>query len=192
MDMLGYKALLVLLCVLLFAGVAAGEVPRLMNYQGVLTDPDGIPISGSHELTFRIYRSEGTAARALWEESYASVDIKEGVFSVILGSVAPMRDDLFESGELWLGVTVDGDQEIAPRTRITPVPWALRAGVAEVALRLSEESRPLDVTAIEDLSTPGQINDPSNPVDWTRLKGVPQWLVADDLPLSATVPVEAT
>jgi hypothetical protein len=192
MTMLGHKVLLVLLCLLLLVGVPGAEVPRLMNYQGVLTDSHGAPVSGSHKLTFRIYTSEETGAAALWEESYESVEIREGVFSVILGSVTPMKDGLFDCGELWLGVSVDGDLEMAPRTRITPVPWALRAGVADVALRLSEDSRPLDLATIEALSGPGQINDPSNPVDWTRLKGVPQWLVEYDLALSAAAPDAAT
>jgi hypothetical protein len=182
--MLGYKLLLVLICVLLSAAVAGAEVPRLMNYQGVLTDANGIPLSGSHDISFRIYRGEGTGAQVLWEESHSALELKEGVFNVILGSVSPMGDDLFESGELWLGVSVDADKEITPRTRITPVPWAMRAGVAEVALRVSEETGPLVAAAIGDLSTPGRINDPSNPVDWTRLKGVPQWLVESDLPVS--------
>jgi hypothetical protein len=176
----GHKILLVLLCVLLFTGIAAAEVPRLMNYQGVLTDTDGIPTSGNHDLTFRIYGGKGNSATVLWEESHTAVEIREGVFSVILGSVAAMPDGLFASGEIWLGVRVDSDPEIAPRTRITPVPWALRAGVADVALRVSEESYPRGFLAREDVSLPGIINDPSNPVDWSKLKGVPPWLVEGD------------
>jgi len=134
------RVLLVTLCVLLLAGTAAAEVPRLMNYQGVLTDAEGVPTGGSHDLTFRIYAGRGPGADVLWEESHESIDISEGVFNVILGSIAPMPEDLFASQELWLGVTVDGSPELAPRTRITPVPWAMRAGVADVALRLAGES----------------------------------------------------
>jgi hypothetical protein len=175
----GRKILLVMFCVLLAAGIAAAEVPRLMNYQGVLTNTDGIPTSGSHDLTFRIYGDRGTGATVLWEEAHTAVEIREGGFSVILGSVAAMPDNLFASGELWLGVTVDSDPEMAPRTRITPVPWALRAGVADVALRVSEETYPRGFLTREDLSLPGRLNDPANPVDWSRLKGVPPWLVEE-------------
>jgi hypothetical protein len=181
-----YRVLLFLLCLLVGIGAASAEVPRLMNYQGVLTTAEGIPTSGSHEMTFRIYAGSGGDARVLWEESHTAVEVREGVFSVVLGSVEPMPDDLFASGEIWLGVTVGSDSEIAPRTRITPVPWALRAGVADVALRVSEESYPRNFLTRDDLSLPGKINDPTNPVDWSRLKGVPQWLIEEDaLPADA-------
>ena len=124
--MKGFRFLLVLLCMFLVTGTSAAEVPRLMNYQGVLTDVEGVPTSGSQDITFRIYGGTGDEAGLLWEETHTGVEVKGGVFNVILGSVSPMPDDLFESGEIWLGVTVGSDPEIAPRTRITPVPWALR------------------------------------------------------------------
>jgi hypothetical protein len=168
--------MIVLLCLVLLAGNSGAGVPRLMNYQGVLAGADGIPASGSHEMTFRIYGSEEETAEALWEETHVSVEVRDGVFSVVLGSAVPIPDDVLSAGELWLGVTIGTESEMSPRTRITPVPWALRAGVADVALRISEESHPPGDLSILDLGTPGVINDPENPVDWTRLKGVPNWI----------------
>gem|GEM_PF-1377827 len=176
--MFGYRVLFVLLCVLALFAASAAEVPRLMSYQGMLTGTDGMPTAGSHDLRFRIYSGAQEDAEILWEESHTGVEVLDGVFSVVLGSLTAMGDDLFDSGELWLGVKVDSDPEMSPRTRITPVPWAMRAGVADMALRVSEEAYTDAIPSIEGLSTPGEINDPSNPIHWTRLKGVPDWIIA--------------
>lgn len=162
--------------VLTLVCVSFSGVPRLVNYQGVLTDIEGLPVDGSHDLTFRIY-GIAVGGDPLWEEPHPGADVRDGVFSVILGSEAAMPVELFAGEELWLGVQVGTGPEIVPRTRITPVPWALRAGVADMALRVSEEAYGEHSVSRDALSTPGSINDPSNPVDWTKLKGVPPYLL---------------
>ena len=114
--------------------VAAGaEVPNLINYQGILTDSGGLPVEGPHDLTFTVY-DDSTAGAALWIEAHADVDVDEGLFNVILGSVTTIPDTLFDDAGRWIGITVDSDPEMTPRMRITSVPWAMRAGVAEYSL----------------------------------------------------------
>jgi hypothetical protein len=171
------RVLVAAVVALMLVGICSADVPRLMNYQGVLTDAEGVAVDGYHDLTFRIYGSGDVSGEVLWEEVHGSVEVRNGVFSVVLGGLVPMPEGLFSGGERWLSVSVGSDPELLPRTRITPVPWAIRAGVADVALRVEEASLGEDVLIKTDLRTPGQINDPENPVDWTRLKGVPPWLV---------------
>lgn len=125
---------LLVLTVLLLASVSTADVPRLINYQGILTDSGGQPIDGTHNLTFKVYPDSGAATPALWTEQHIGVDVDEGLFNVILGSSTAIPEGLFEDPERWLGIAVDVDPEMYPRMRITSVPWALRAAVADSAL----------------------------------------------------------
>jgi hypothetical protein len=115
-------------------------VPYQMNYQGFLTDAHGIPVNGNHNLTFTIYqrRSSGLPPTYsyvnVWSETQNSVSVSKGLFSVVLGSVTPLDPTdfggvggLFTTGQLQLGVKVDGGTEISPRTSLVTVPYAFRS-----------------------------------------------------------------
>ncbi|MCK4415018.1 MAG: hypothetical protein KAY32_15910 [Candidatus Eisenbacteria sp.] len=128
------RCVLVAAGILLIASIASAEPPRLVNYQGVLTDTGGEPLSGPRDLTFRIYPDSASATPDLWSEEHLGVELTDGLFHVILGSVINLPDDLFGSAERWLGVQVGGDPEMTPRMRMTSVPYALRAAVADSAL----------------------------------------------------------
>lgn len=96
----------------------------LINYQGYLTDAAGDPITGNRSITFTIYDPEGVS---LWSEEHSSVPVINGFFNVTLGS-AGMRIVL---GAEWsgsrdnflntLGITVESDEELVPRTPLTSV-----------------------------------------------------------------------
>jgi hypothetical protein len=120
--------------VALFSAPAPAEAPNLVNYQGILTGTDGTPLNGTFDLAFRIYADSSQAADDLWAERHPGVVVDDGLFNVILGSVAYLSDTLFAGGERWMGITVDAGPEMYPRMRITSVPWALRATVADSAI----------------------------------------------------------
>jgi hypothetical protein len=123
-----------LLAIMLLCAVPAlAATPGLINYQGVLTDAAGQPLNGSHAIIFSIYPG-ASSTPASWVESHPAVTVVDGVFNVILGGVTPIPDSLFDATERWLGVKVDQNAEISPRARLTSVPWALRAAVADSAL----------------------------------------------------------
>ncbi|MBD3335247.1 MAG: hypothetical protein GF355_06995 [Candidatus Eisenbacteria bacterium] len=123
-----------IVCTVLAAGFLAApalaEAPALMNYQGVLTDGEGFPIDGTYNLTFKIY-GDSLGNTDIWEEDHNQVVVNHGLFNVVLGFTTPLPDDLFSLPNRFLGVTVEGDSEMAPRTRLTSVPWAMRAAVAD-------------------------------------------------------------
>ncbi|MBD3257905.1 hypothetical protein GF377_05690 [candidate division GN15 bacterium] len=104
----------------------SAEVPSTMSYQGRLADSSGNPVADTpHDITFRIY-DEGSIL--LWEEAH-TVTTADGLFSVELGSNGtPLTPDVFVSDECWLGIAVDGDPEMTPRTRLSTVPYAFRVG----------------------------------------------------------------
>ena len=106
------------------------QVPHLINYQGQLTDSQGVPLEGPYTLKFRLYDA-ATGGTKTWEETQTSVSISKGSFSVLLGSVASL-DAVNWGAPCWLSIRVNSDPELAPRQRITSVPLAIRAETAEV------------------------------------------------------------
>ena len=91
-------------------------------------------INGNYDLTFSIYPSDLPTATALWTETHLGVAVELGLFNVILGTTVTLPQDLFAGQVRWLGITVESDDEMEPRMRMTSVPWALRAAVADSAL----------------------------------------------------------
>ncbi len=124
-------AVLVGLLVLAVPGIAAA--PGLINYQGILTDDLGAPVGGHHDLTFRIY-PDAAGGTPLWQETHIQAAVEDGLFTVILGSVTTFPASLFDAEDRWIGITMDANPEFAPRMRMTSVPWAMRAAVADTAL----------------------------------------------------------
>ncbi len=165
---------LILIGALIVSSVAFAGAPRLVNYQGTVSDAGG-PLDGPYDISFTLY-PDSLSSMALWTELHVAVPVDDGLFNVILGRYTAIPDSLFERDELWIGITIGNDPEIDPRMRLTSVPWAIRAGVADSALTASgiPSHNHDDLYYNEnELNTSGVINDPSNPVDWTKLKNVP-------------------
>lgn len=133
------RTCLLSLIIVLFSGllVATGAAsgPGLINYQGLLKDSSGDPLTGTVSVTFKIYDA-ATGDNILWQETHTDVSVSDGQLSVILGQGTPpaeIGDEVFESAERWLGVTIGGDPEITPRTRLVSVPYSHRVNTVEGA-----------------------------------------------------------
>src|SRR4030042_7032626 len=64
--------------------------PKLLNYQGYLTDSFGIPFDGNFDITFAIY--DAIIGGNIWcTENQNAVSVKRGVFSVLLGSISTIE-----------------------------------------------------------------------------------------------------
>ncbi|MGC9316167.1 MAG: hypothetical protein ACP5G4_11170, partial [bacterium] len=100
-----------------------------MNYQGKLTDPAGVAITGDHAIVFRIYDSE-TGGTMLWSEAHPAVTLSNGLFDVILGEVSAMS--LPFDNEYWIEIEIDGET-LAPREKLASVAYAHRAVYADTA-----------------------------------------------------------
>ncbi|MEP7219913.1 MAG: hypothetical protein ABI876_13405, partial [Bacteroidota bacterium] len=126
---------LAFLCTLA-ATPAIAQVPRQISFQGVLTDPAGTLVpDGNHSLTLKIYDASA-GGNLLFTESQ-NVAVVRGVFNAIIGSNTPIPTSMAFDRAYFLGVTVDGGTELAPRTAMTAVPYALRATTADQALSLA-------------------------------------------------------
>jgi len=110
----------------------AQGAPELINYQGELRDSAGNPLDGTYGITFTIYNQEADGT-VLWTETYRGVQVKDGRFHVLLGSISPFPEELFDGDSRWLGIGVGSDPEMMPRSRITSVAYAIRAEKATEA-----------------------------------------------------------
>lgn len=117
------------------AQTSAQAVPTLVNYQGRLAKADGTVLEdGSYAITFRLFnkiRKDATEVR-VWEETYSQIVVRNGVFSVLLGSLVPLRPTLFNS-PVFLEIQIASNPPLTPRQIIGSVPYALRTENARVA-----------------------------------------------------------
>jgi len=111
---------------LMMFGVACA-VPNLINYQGVLTQPNGTVVNGPVALQLSLY-NVASGGTPLWQETQ-TVTVAQGVFNVELGAVTPLT--LPFNVPYFLGVKAGSDQEMQPRQQLTSVPYALRANIAD-------------------------------------------------------------
>jgi hypothetical protein len=124
--------LVVLASVFLTTNVT-GEVPQMMNYQGVLTGSDGKPIRNQEvTIDFIIYDAPD-GGETKWQEMQVDTTDNEGAVSIILGSVSSIPDTVFNQPNRWLGVSINGDSEISPRTMLATAPYAYQSIHADTA-----------------------------------------------------------
>ena len=122
------RALLVLpACLVLLLPQPAGAVPQQVAHQGELYDADG-PVTDSVNFTFRLFDAE-TDGSEVWLED-RTIDVVDGLYSVLLGAETPIAQVLAEEPALWLEITVDGGDPLLPRQPLGSAPYAIVADTA--------------------------------------------------------------
>jgi hypothetical protein len=111
--------------------------PRLIPFQGRLTDQQGRAYTNSqYSLTFRLY-SQAVGGTPIWTETHRKVRVINGMVNVFLGSITtldPVTGPVDFSPTRHLGITIDADDnpvtadpEMVPRQMIIPAFWAKQA-----------------------------------------------------------------
>jgi hypothetical protein len=115
--------------------LAGGPPPTGLPYQGRLTDNAGAPINGTRDLTLALYNSVGTL---IYSETQAGVTVVNGFFKVEIGNGSPVSGSwswsLFQTYDLYLGITVGGDPEMTPRIHFGYSPFAFTSRLADHAM----------------------------------------------------------
>ena len=103
--------------------------PRILSFQGRLTDSTDTPITAATSLRFAIYNNESASGSALlWQEELQITPDQDGVFATLLGKKSAISQSLFsENPSLYLGVTVGADNELQPRQQLATVAFAANA-----------------------------------------------------------------
>src|SRR5690242_14212559 len=100
-------------------------VPNEVGLEGFLTDGSGQPMADDdYDLTFSVY-SVAIGGSAIYSETQ-TISTVDGLYTAMIGSVEPLPTNLFD-GDRWIGVTVESDPELTPRTQVGSVPFALNA-----------------------------------------------------------------
>ncbi len=113
------------------AAEAIAPIAPAMSYQGQLLDPftSAPKNNGDYLMVFSIYDAP-VGGSVLWTETKA-VRAADGLFSTLLGDVAPLNLAIFNGQQLWLGVKVGTDAETTPRQRLAYAPYSLYAANAD-------------------------------------------------------------
>ncbi len=132
-SVLAVAVLLSLTFVPLFSHAATG-INKELTFRALLLNDDATVVpDGSYDMVFKLY-SDADGGEPLWTGTYTAANSNavytlDGVFSVLLGSgEGNSLDDVnFNQDDLWLGVTVGTDSEIAPRIRVGAAAYAFNS-----------------------------------------------------------------
>ncbi len=108
---------------------AGAAISTIVNYQGLVRDTGGSPLTGPTNLSFAIL-ADSLGGIALWTESHPATPVIGGIFNVRLGSKTPFPTALFANARLWLETSVAG-APLSPRSLLGANPYAFRAAIAE-------------------------------------------------------------
>ncbi|HEV2339978.1 MAG TPA: site-specific integrase [Patescibacteria group bacterium] len=118
--------------------------PRILSFQGRLTDQNNNAITINSNLRFAIYNDTSAtgSGHILWQEVDKVTPDSDGVFSVLLGNGSSCGADptvvatgpcqipstLFtQNATLYLGVTIEATSELTPRQQLATVAYATNA-----------------------------------------------------------------
>ncbi len=112
----------------------APNVPRLVNFSGVMKDAAGNPVTGPMSVTFSLF-AEQEGGAPLWSETQVAETDAQGNYTVHLGATNPagLPLDLFTTGAArWLAVQSEAPAVQEPsRVLLVGVPYALKAADAD-------------------------------------------------------------
>ncbi len=132
--------------------VVHAAAPATLNFQARLLSSTGSLVpDGDYNIEFKIYNASSSSgssqgsctgdANCLWTETRTGgslVQVKNGYMSAYLGDTNPLPANIWDQ-QLYLTMNIGGvsgptwDGEMTPRIRLTSVPYAFRATVAESA-----------------------------------------------------------
>ena len=136
-----YRITLLILGMFPLMSTLAFSVPGLISYKGQLTDASGGPITDPVDVTFTLWDAEtgGTQLGSGFSDTDSVTPNADGIYDTLIGDDggSAIPGSIFENDSVWLNVNVDGE-DLAPRTRLTPVGAALHAGSADTATTAGE------------------------------------------------------
>ena len=153
-------------------------VPLQFNHQGRLLDLAGEPITGEHELVFRIY-DEATNGTVQWQE-ILQTEFVNGYYSVNLGEDEEnnaLDSSILANYPLWIELTIDSDT-MEPRYPMQSVPYSRIAGVAESVEGGTVNAD--EVSIHNDLVIDSDRNWVGEPISWNDLSDIPEELTDGD------------
>ena len=140
----------------LLTTLAIAAPPQTINYQGFLTNPGGTPVNANVVMTFKLYNA-ATAGAMVYSETQFSVNVTNGNFNAVVGSVTPIT--LPFDVPYWLTVAINSDAEMTPRQPLASSPYAFRAASLDSAATIagSQITGPINTATIVGSQISGTI-----------------------------------
>lgn len=123
---------LLLSIIILFPSLLLAQVPKTLNFQGVLTNPaDGQAVeNGTYSFKFEIFEDdEDPNVIFIWEEEQ-SLTTSDGLYNAVLGTVTPLNIDF--DIPYWVEITVEGEI-LSPRIELTAPGYILNDNFEDLA-----------------------------------------------------------
>lgn len=136
---LSYVVSLLAICLIAYSTLFAADPPRIVSYQGRVTDSGGQPIDTTADIIFAIF-TDSIGGVQLWKETHFGVTVQNGLFEVLLGTSQYLTDEVLDGSTRWLGMAIDSDDLLTPLTPITSSAYAIRAEQAGYALTIADNS----------------------------------------------------
>lgn len=130
--LLKYYVITIVLVFLVMTHSATAGVPKMINYQGRLTDNEGKPFDTTVSMTFTIYDDSTAGAESKWSEVHPSITVTNGLFNILLGSIDSIPDTVFNNPVRYLGIQVGSETEL-PRIKFITVPYSFRVSTIDGA-----------------------------------------------------------
>lgn len=145
---------------------ATPAVPRVMAYEGYLTDAGGVPLrDGKYDFVFALY-AEPSGGVPVWTEEHRGVAVRGGALRVILGEGStPNPLAIPFDRPYWLGIRIGRDPEAAPRLELATNAYSFRAAVAEEVRDGAITTARIAPLAVTD--------DKIASVSWSKIVGAP-------------------
>jgi hypothetical protein len=110
-------------------------VPKEIVYQGLLVDKyKNVFPDGSYQIVFNIYDDSLPGVESLFADTQ-SVEVKQGIFSVAVGSKKAGGINLPFDKQYWMSITYKTN-ELTPRLRLSGAAYAARAAVADSVVKV--------------------------------------------------------
>jgi len=108
-------------------------VPKIINYQGKLTDTDGVGRNGEYPIIFRILTNDNPETDSEGDTLFTEnlmVEIENGLFDILLGETSPLLLEFDEP--YFLEITVD-EEILLPRHSLATVGYSFRSIFSDTA-----------------------------------------------------------
>ena len=116
--------------VILFIFVLISAVPSEINYQGKLTDTEGVGINDTVSITYRLYSSE-SGTEILYSDTIPDVSVEKGLFNITLSD---FPDTLDFRNPYWIELEIN-DEVVSPRNKLSTVPYAISSQNTQNAIQ---------------------------------------------------------
>lgn len=168
----------------------SSKAQQIISYQG-LAQSNGATLSGSHSIAIAIY-ADSTGGSAMYSETQTGVIFTNGLFNIEIGTNPANPLPVFDAGSYngttrpaphyFLGVSIDGGQELTPRSKLgtSPTSWSSRFADSTriAALAITVPNNSITAAKMSDGdTTPGLV--------LTANGGTPSWQASSGVPSGA-------